>query len=69
MPVVNYDSSVNDKSVVLWSNFLETTGSANIYTNDDPAHPAINALTDSTYDYWQQSGSLNTSIAKVGGGR
>lgn len=66
MPVVNYDSSVNDKSVVLWSNFLEITG--NTYLNDDPAHPAINALTDSTYDYWRQaSGAANTYIRKIGG--
>lgn len=64
MPVINYDPAVNDKTVILYSNLLEETG--NTYSGHASGHSGENALTDTTYDYWQQDQFSNTSIVKDG---
>lgn len=65
MPVVLTDPLANNKTVVLSSlGFQNATLEA---ANDQVANPAVNALNDSTFDYWGQSGSMETRLRKVGG--
>ena len=64
MPVVLTDPLANNKTVILWDNHFERT--ANSYLNDSPTNPASNAITDSTFDFWQQGGTAITRLRKIG---
>lgn len=65
MPVVLTDDTANNKTVILWDNHFERT--ANLYTNDSPTNPASNAITDSTFDFWQQLSTAGpTRMKKIG---
>lgn len=64
MPVVISDASANNKAVVLSDAIWQ--GSVLTGIADDPANPALNATTDSTYDFWRQGGTAITRLRKTG---
>ena len=66
MPVVLTDPLANNKTVALWDNPLERV--AVEVTGAEAANPGINALNDSTFDYWANSGTGITSMTKTGAG-
>ena len=64
MPVVLTDPLANNKTVVLWSNALE--GVTLSSQGDQPDNPALNAMNDSTFDYWGNAGAGSTYLGKSG---
>ena len=59
MPVVLTDPLANNKTVVLWDNAFERYSV--IAENESNINPSVNALNDSTFDYWSQLGNGSTA--------
>ena len=64
MPVVLTDPTAADKTVILWDNPLENSVLSS--SGDQPINPAINAINDSTFDYWGNNGTGSTYLGKSG---
>lgn len=64
MPVILTDQTAADKTVVLYDTIWQISVLQGIA--DDVANPAVNALNDSTFDFWRQGGSSITRLRKVG---
>lgn len=64
MPVILSDPAAANKTVVLARSMFDNL----IYSteNDDPLHPAQNAVTDDTYSYWAQASGAATRLIKSG---
>lgn len=67
MPVILSDQTAADKTVILWDNLLERVVVETTGAQSD--NPGVNALNDSTFDYWGNSGSGITSMTNIGGSR
>ena len=65
MPVVLTDPLANNKTCILSDSIFDT--SAYVGLGEDELNPAMNAVNDSTFDFWRNgSSSANTTLRKSG---
>lgn len=66
MPVIVSDPTLGNKAVVLIDRYFHSATLAG--EGDGTLRPAVNAITDSTYDSWSPASGVATRLTKTGSG-